>query len=339
MKVHLVDNSFTGHHFIYQNTLSKINNTKVYNEEIEFFSFKKNIIKAFKNRKKFIKQVSNKQGDIVHFLFLDSLYKCPFISTVINNRKNKYIGTLHWIPNNKINQILLRQISKKLEYIIVHSEFLKIKLNEIGINNAIDIDYPSFITSNLDDLNQKKDNKIIISCLGGTRKDKGLDILINSFKYIKDEVKDKIIFNICGKEQDIKFEDIKIQADKYNINVILKNKFLSDEEYEEEIINSDVILLPYKKIFTGNSGPMTDGIYMNKFILGPDEGNLGFLIEKYSLGLTFKQENARDLAQKISKFPNINLKKNHEYAKKLSINKFIERYEEIYIQIKENMSV
>ena len=137
---------------------------------------------------------------------------------------------------------------------------------------------------------------------------------------------------------DVSYQLPREEADKYNINVILKNKFLSDEEYKEEIVNSDVILLPYKKIFSGNSGPMTDGIYTNKFILGPDEGNLGFLINKYSLGLTFEQENPKDLADKISKLLNINLKKNHKYADQLSVDKFIEKHKLIYKEIEERMS-
>lgn len=336
MNINLVDNSETGHHKIYQDTLCNIKNTKKNNFITDFSSIKKNPFKAFKERRNFIKKASYSENEIVHFLYLDSIYKCPFISNFINNRKNKYIGTLHWIPSDKLNKNLLKKISKKLEYIIVHSEYLKFKLLENGINNVICIDYPSFITNRYVEKNNNK--MIMISCVGGTRNDKGLDILIDSFKYIDDEVKEKIIFNICGKEQDIKYKDIQNEADKYNINIILKNKFLSDEEYENEIKKSDVILLPYKKIFTGNSGPMTDGIYMNKFILGPNDGNLGYLINKYDLGLIFKQEDSKNLADKISNLVDINLKKNHKYAEELSVDKFIEKHKIIYTDIEEKMN-
>lgn len=332
MKIYLVDNSESGHHRIYQDTLNKIENTKKNNFILQFDSIKQNPIKALKKRKQFIEHVSSGKVNIIHFLYLDSLYKCPFIDKSIANKNYKYIGTLHWIPTNKLNKLLLKRISKKLEYIIVHSEFLKNKLLEDGIKNVIYIDYPSFITSkSIKKINNN--NKIIISCLGGTRADKGLDVLIDSFKYIHNEIKNKVVFNICGKEQDIKYEDIRNEANKYNINVILKNKFLSDEEYEGEIVKSDIILLPYKKIFSGNSGPMTDGIYLNKFIIGPNYGNLGYLIDKHNLGETFEIENPRSLAKTISNINNYDLLKKHKYAKELSVEEFLMKYKNIYDEL------
>ena len=119
-------------------------------------------------------------------------------------------------------------------------------------------------------------------------------------------------------------------AKENNINVICKNKFLTEEEYEEEIYKTDVILLPYRKIFTGNSGPMTDGIYADKFILGPNNGNLGYLIKKYNLGSTFIQENCNDLAREIEKISQVEVKKTHKYKYELSIDKFNEKYTYIY---------
>lgn len=335
MNIYLVDNCDSGHHKIYQNTLCNIKKTKKNNFIIDFASIKQNPFKAFKQRKEFINKVSDTTDNIVHFLYLDSLYKCPFISKSINNKENKYIGTLHWIPNNKLSKKLLKSISKKLEYIIVHSEFLKLKLLEDGIDNVVCIDYPSFISNRQIDKN--KNEKIIISCLGGTRNDKGLDVLIDSFEYIDDSIKDKIIFNICGKEEDIKYEDIKSQANKFNINVILKNKFLSDEEYEYEIFNSDIILLPYKKVFSGNSGPMTDGVYLHKFIIGPNFGNLGYLINKHDLGITFEIENPKSLGFSISNIKRENLKKQHDYAKQLNKEGFLKKHKELYNKI-ENIS-
>ena len=151
-----------------------------------------------------------------------------------------------------------------------------------------------------------------------------------AFKFIDSKCKEKIVFNICGIEQDIKYDDIMMSAKENNINVICKNKFLTEEEYEEEIYKTDVILLPYRKIFTGNSGPMTDGIYADKFILGPNNGNLGYLIKKYNLGSTFIQENYNDLAREIEKISQVEVKKTHKYKYELSIDKFNEKYTDIY---------
>lgn len=333
MKIYLVDNANDGHHKVYQDTLNKINNTQILNKIIKFTDLKENFIKAYKERSTFFKYVNSKtnKGDIIHLLYIDSLYKCPLIDKKLN-RDKKYIGTLHWVPKDAFRQNLLKRFSKKIELIIVHSEFLEEELNKIGIKNVKTIEYPSFI--NINNKNIKKDkelkDKIVISCLGGTRKDKGLDILSEAFKFIDSKCKEKIVFNICGIEQDIKYDDIMMSAKENNINVICKNKFLTEEEYEEEIYKTDVILLPYRKIFTGNSGPMTDGIYADKFILGPNNGNLGYLIKKYNLGSTFIQENCNDLAREIEKISQVEVKKTHKYKYELSIDKFNEKYTDIY---------
>ena len=79
---------------------------------------------------------------------------------------------------------------------------------------------------------------------------------------------------------------------------------------------------------------MTDGIYANKFILGPNEGNLGFLINKYQLGDTFVQEDYKDLAKKISEINKLNLNKEHEYRDRLKSVNFLNLHAEIYNKIK-----
>lgn len=90
-------------------------------------------------------------------------------------KNKKYIGTLHLIPKDKFRSRLLRRFSKRFLYIIVHSEFLKDELDKIGINNVKVIDYPSFINiDTLSSLEAMERKEIIISCLGGTRNDKGL---------------------------------------------------------------------------------------------------------------------------------------------------------------------
>lgn len=337
MEIYLRDNSDTGHHYIYQQSLKEIKNTYIKNKIINFTSVRKNYFKAYKERKLFLSELDDdlNKKRLIHLLYIDSIYKCPMIHRALHNKYNKYIGTLHWVPKNKINKILLKKFCGKLEYVIVHSEYLQNQLIQIGINNVKCIDYPSFINYN-EKCNNKED-KIIISCLGGTRFDKGLDIVINSFEYIDDNIKEKIVFNIAGIEQDILYKDLINVAKRHNININIKNKFLTDKEYEYEIYSSDVILLPYKKIFSGNSGPMTDGIYMNKFIVGPNEGNLGYLINKYDLGLTFEQENCMDLARKISMLSKLNLKKDHEYKNELDVEKFIKKHESLYKFIEEQV--
>ena len=75
--------------------------------------------------------------------------------------------------------------------VILHSEFIKEKLNKLGLTNVYYIDYPSFY--DYSSLAPRKElrkqagltgNDIVLTALGGIRHDKGLDILLEAFKYL-----------------------------------------------------------------------------------------------------------------------------------------------------------
>lgn len=338
MKVYLSDTTLTGHHKIYQETLSRLTNTEICNYEKKFVSVRKNPLKAYFDRSKYLNKISKIcRGASVHFMYIDSLYKCPLIHLSLKKNNVKFIGTLHWIPIDKFSIYLLKKFAEKLEIVIVHSEFLKLEMINMGIRNVVCIDYPSFIENEKEEIKvEKQDNIIVISCLGGTRCDKGLDLLIESFKYLDNKVKERVIFNICGIEQDIKYKDVIYEADKYSVNYIVRNEFITDYEYCKEVMKSDIILLPYKKNFTGNSGPMTDGIFKDKFIIGPNYGNIGYLIEKYNLGSTFKIEDITSLAGVLNSIVDQDIDKNHKYKEKITIDNFITQNSKVYTSLNNN---
>lgn len=334
MKIFLVDNINDGHHDVYEKTLGKIKNTVIVNKRFKFESSLKKPLLYLKTRLYYLKSVieESDEKDIIHFLYIDNLYS---LGIFFPKLKGKCIATLHFFPKNKIKVYLLKLFSKRVDKIIVHSEFIKEQCLKSGILNIECINYPCFGSENIRTGTNyfNKGDKIIISCIGGTRYDKGLDILIESFKYIDTTVKDKIVFNISGKEEDIKFTYLYEMAEKYNINLIGKEGYMSEEEYWCNIMKSDIILLPYRKIFGGNSGPMTDGVYFNKFIIGPSGGNIEYLINKYDLGLVFDVENSESLAKILSKILDVDLNKENDYKNNLTVNKFIENHEILYNKI------
>lgn len=337
MEIALIDSdecSPYGHNYIYRKTLNEINNTIIIDNPKKFESIAKNPIKAYKERLNYVENIPKK--DIMHFLHLDVFYMFPNLFKKLKLNKLKIIGTLHWYPNKKIKSYQLKKTSKYIDVIVVHSQYIKNKLNEIGIYNVEVIDYPSFYPKNVNINNKlmEDSDRIKILCIGATRFDKGIDIVSKSFEYISANSKKHLKFIFAGKELDNAYQLPIELSNKHNIDLDIINKRLTDEEYWEYLSYCDVVLLPYRKIFTGNSGPMTDGVYLNKFILGPDGGNLGYLIDCYDLGLTFKQENYIDLAVKISELTNKDLKKNHNYRQEIKVEKFIEKYNNIYESIK-----
>ena len=339
MEIALIDSNeccVGGHNYIYRKVLDEINNTIIINDVQKFKILSENPLRAYKERLDYINRIPKKE--IMHFLHLDVFYMFPNLFRKLKLNNLKIIGTLHWYPSSMIKSKLLKKSSKYIDTIVVHSQYIRNKLNELGIYNVEVIDYPAFYPKEIEinkNINRKDNDYIKILCIGATRFDKGIDIVSKSFEYIDDNAKKHLKFVFAGKELDDAYKLPRNLANKYDIDLKIVNKKLTDEEYWGYMDYCDVILLPYRRIFTGNSGPMTDGIYMNKFILGPEEGNLGFMINNHNLGLTFEQENPKDLAVKISKLLNMDLIKTHKYRDELKVDRFVEKYRVIYKNIED----
>lgn len=318
-----------GHNANYRNALATIERTRIYDSPCTFPSMNRNPCKGYMVRKRYFEKIP-KDG-YACLLHLDTIYTTPSIIKYIRKYHNKVVGVLHWYPNSKLKATMLRISAKYIDIIVVHSEYIKIQLSKIGINNVEVIDYPLFCNVDLRKIVPKENTeRKNFLCLGGSRLDKGHDIMAESFKYIPDSAKKKISITVAGKEIDVPYTYIREKAEEANIDISFINRRLSEEEYWQLISDCDVILLPYKRVFTGNSGPMTDGVCLNKYILGPDEGNLSFLINTYQLGCTFKIEDPESLGKQIGFVSQLNTKCNHEYRKKLSLDNFIVSYSRLF---------
>lgn len=337
--MNLCETTREGHHGIYLDALLKLNNTREVLLETKLESSIINIKDYITTRYKLLKKYLRVDGDI-HLLYLDIFYVLPIVSKL--NRKKKVLGTLHFIPTNRIKLFLLKNFSKKIDLIIIHSEVMKEQLLNLGVKNIEVVDYPSFYDYNTSKSKEtlrkenKLENSIVLTALGGTRNDKGLDILLEAFKYLDESLKEKLILNIAGKEENFKRDFIQRKAKEYSINLREEYGFLTEKNFIENIVLTDIMLMPYKKIFGGNSGPMTEAIVNKIPCITPKGINIGDLTEKYNLGLTFECENPKELAKTIEKMV-MNKKREfftNDYYKKLTIKNFLKRHEEIYNKIK-----
>ena len=78
---------------------------------------------------------------------------------------------------------------------------------------------------------------------------------------------------------------------------------------------------------------MTDGIWLNKYILAPDCGNLRFMVEEYHLGSTFEAENAQSLAEAIARVSRADTTCAHAYRQKLYVQQFVDSYRELFARL------
>ena len=286
--------------------------------------------KWIKSIKEIIKQYN---PEIIHFLYGDALYRYfgLFLSF-----KQKVIVTCHQIRYGIIRKIALKKFASKVDKIVVHTFQNKKELQKIGINNVLQIEYPNF--NKLPECKYAKEkigipNKYpVILCLGGTRYDKGLDILLEALKSC---IKPFYLI-IAGNEEYFKRDFIERKIVKFKNNVKLVLKFLDDNEFSMYLNASNIICLPYRKIFNGASGPLGEGVRLNKMIIGPNHGSLGQIIKYYHLGMTFEAENSNSLCHTLDKALSFDWKPDnmyYEYKKILSPERFKNDYKKLYNSI------
>lgn len=322
-KILLVDTNGDGHHKNYAKLvieaakekygedvffLADYEMKKAKNINLEFYNHSNIFLRAllrFFRILKIIKIAKKRNFTNIHFLYLDSLIIIsPIIYLLLFNSKFEITATLHHFNLNKMKPIFLKLLSKKLNKIVVHGEYLKKSLHEKSIDNVINIEYPAthnyFIgkeeARKFLGLNKKEN---ILLSLGGTRIDKGLDVLLDALNRIESE---KFLLIIAGKEESFSKEFILKKIENYKKKVILDLEYISDKKFSLYLEAGDAVILPYKKKFRGQSGPLTEGVNHNCFIISSNHGQIEDTVKTHNLGTLFEEGNSKDLSEKIRKF-------------------------------------
>ncbi|MBJ9988940.1 glycosyltransferase [Paenibacillus sp. S28] len=255
----------------------------------------------------------------IHLLYLDSiLVLVMLIMPIIYLFGFRVTGTLHWYPNKTIKKILLYGLikGKVLDKVVVHGDYTKGKVLKLlgpktKSNRIFSVPYPNLhnsvdvrnknITTVYEEINIQNLKRPFLLAFGGLRYDKGLDLLIESLKKVSNR---NFTLLIIGKEEhfDQHFIEQQINGSFLENNTILKLGYVPDEYVSYYFGMTDAVVLPYRKIFTGQSGPLTEGVAKGKFIIGPNQGELGYTIDKFDLGYTFLVEDTDDLAKTLQKY-------------------------------------
>lgn len=317
MKIMYVDTNMDGHHQAYLQELLKNESQEsviVLPEKAEWIapSIKqyvyspvnlcKKTIRSFRLWMKEVGQFAEiEKPDVIHLLTGDVYYKY-FGLGLHYLSKYKTVMTLHWVRPGKVQRLSLKRFCGLVNKVVVHSDFLCGEVRTLGIKNAVHIEYPQFKQGESSDTslakkfwNLKQDIPVIAS-IGGTREDKGLDILLDALCEL--EVPFQLL--IAGKEETFDKAYIEEKTKVYADKVTMVLRYLTDEEVDMAISAADIIAIPYRKSFNGASGPLGEGASKGKCIVGPNHGNLGHTIQTYHLGYTFETEDANDLARVLA---------------------------------------
>jgi glycosyltransferase involved in cell wall biosynthesis len=358
-KLLIVDTKGSGHHKNYAKLVIEAAKEK-YNDEIYFLAeyemddirnikldfsnhnniFLRALLRFFWIRKVF-KIAKEKDISNIHLLNLDSLILISPIIYIffIFNKNLKITATLHHFKLNKMKPEFLKLLTKKLQKVVVHGEYLKKSLKASSINNVTNIEYPAIHNffpgkeKAREILNLSKEENILLS-LGGTRENKGLDLLLDALNYIKSE---DFLLIIAGKEEHFTERLILEKIKSYREKVILDLEFISDEKFSLYLEVGDAVVLPYKMGFMGQSGPLTEGVNHNCFIISSDHGQIGYTVKNNNLGFIFDESDSKDLSKKIKDFINnkennlliSNNKKYSNFKSEIDKSRFIIKYKSI----------
>lgn len=338
-----------GHHISYLSAL--VNGMKVQNdvvcilpEEVPGLGVKQHVLdtpdRKVRNYIEYMKSlgkiIADEKPDIIHFLYADFFYRYFGLGIGKVRRANcRIIGTLHSIPNSSLKMHAVFSFCKKIDCSVVHTETLADILESHKISCVHAVSYPCFMKK--PDMSKNEacdhlelDNNIpVIAAMGGTRRDKGLDLLMTALSRIK------LPFQllVAGKEDEIRAEQIIEITKPYSGQVKTLLKTLSDEEYSLCLLASDIIALPYRKILSGASGPLAEGVLFGKTIVSSDYGSIGNIVRDNHLGYLWNTDSIDDMVNVLNDVLSSSFEyddKACSYRDNLAVSVFLSRYENIY---------
>lgn len=348
MKIYLFDSIIDGHHKKYNDAIfdistihKKIEMVDCYSEPIKY-SNNRLCNEVLKFKQIFNVILKTKKNEVIHFLYLDNviLVLYVFYRLKILNNKRKVSATLHWATNNKYKKRMLRYMFKENLSLVCHSSYIIEKQKQIyGENKNLfkEIRYPYFpYKSNENEKNDLKEtfqkkimqkNKIKVLYFGGTRLDKGLDILLESLKKVNRQ--DISIF-IIGSEETFDRYFIDSQIKDLNIDINVHLNYVNETTAAFIFKNVNYTVLPYRENFSGESGPLIDSLANNIKVLAPDTPIFVKNNEDVEDVIFYRSEDSEELAKIINNLKYYEKYNDKKYSKRLELNTFKKNYQEYF---------
>lgn len=244
------------------------------------------------------------------YLPLMSLYligirpKCKFCIILRRGLKDDY-AYMNWFNatiKSNLNYLAIKLLSRKNFVFYTDSDIIRDELRSKGlISETLPIPHiPKYPFKN-------PPSYPVIAYIGGARFDKGFDLLPDLIrKELNSNKKIHFIIHAYLQEQtDLMKETLfllKKLKKKYPKNITLLEKPLSEEEYARCIINSTIILAPYRKQFYGNgtSGVVAEAICAGKWVIVPEGTWMSSQKKKYDKVISFDNLNLEDISVAIA---------------------------------------
>ena len=209
--------------------------------------------------------------------------------------------------DNFFKRAISKNILRKADYIVVHSEEEKEKILSLSIKARVSklwlplFKYDPWNIKKTDArkiLDIKNDEKVVIF-FGIVRLYKGLNSLLEAFAIIKGKTDIKLL--IVGEfwhERDA--AEMKIEKLGIKNNVMIVDKFIPSEKIGIYMSAADLAVFPY--LSATGSGALQIALSCNKPVIVTDKGCFPDIIRDGETGFIVKAGNSEEIASKILKF-------------------------------------
>jgi D-inositol-3-phosphate glycosyltransferase len=290
---------------------------------LKFFTFYKEI---FKSKSKIINGIKWIIGTILsvfharfsgisifHFHIFYTNILVLFNLLFVKILFGKVVLTVHDVSsfsNSSNSSIIEKLIYKLTDRIITHNEFSKLEILNVNADSSSCISivphgsYTPFINIQYDKEKSKEqlgipNNRRILLFFGMIKKVKGLEVLLSALKGVIKKNPD-VLLVIAGRVWENDFSAYQKIIDENNLSeyILLHTKFIPQEDVEHYYCASDLVILPYKKIY--QSGVLMMTLSYERPALVSDLPPLKEIISDNENGFLFKTENVSDLTAKLN---------------------------------------
>ena len=290
---------------------------------LKFFTFYKEI---FKSKSKIINGIKWIIGTILsvfharfsgtsifHFHIFYTNILVLFNLLFVKILFGKVVLTVHDVSsfsNSSNSSIIEKLIYKLTDRIITHNEFSKLEILNVNGDSSSCISivphgsYTPFINIQYDKEKSKEqlgipNNRRILLFFGMIKKVKGLEVLLSALKGVIKKNPD-VLLVIAGRVWENDFSAYQKIIDENNLSayILLHTKFIPQEDVEHYYCASDLVILPYKKIY--QSGVLMMTLSYERPALVSDLPPLKEIISDNENGFLFKAENVSDLTAKLN---------------------------------------
>jgi len=229
------------------------------------------------------------------------IYGILFESYVYRSIKSRKYWT-SWI------QIKIMEFNKSIiEVFILNDDRIVSKLNYEGqsLNYSLLPDpvyKPSYSKIDFRKLYGLSNSDFIFLSLGRVNPRKNVFRLIEAFKNLDSLILENSKLVICGSFDDLNYKKLLMSSisDRVRNHILVLDVHLDDSTFDTAIYQSNCVCTVYDN-FMGSSGIIGKAAMASKIVLSSNSGTIGYIVNKFNLGVVVDPTSVLSISQGISK--------------------------------------